>query len=279
MSLSLRNTIQHIHKHSFGSDKLQTIIQKSWVLANRGPEDAFEKWIFVNKNEIVVSINNQASPGEWRRLGSTNEFFIGGQPNGRLLQLVFFNEAVLIFKVPVEKLKYMVFVNEYRYHPSQGLAYLNKLRYQDKKVQVIPVSMNEQEVGMEVYDAIGIKYDAKELVGKNIFVNAIPIKDQHLWHVRKDVRYEVKEGKIVRLDFLNIKYTDDGTQLSILSSQRNQISKGDLVFIKEKIFKQGQLKLADKRILVINNDQVVKIQSVFKQRADKLKNKIFGSDK
>lgn len=248
----LISIVKQLKNHSSSLEKSNILVDKPWTLIDS--DNQIQRLIFKKDKTLILSKNGQAEVGKWDYFPEAKSLLIDRISDKILCNEAFIDDGVLILKLDGTDNQFFTLANE-NVIPDLDIGnYLNAIRREKlfiKEQKLIDGKILEIQVS-DYYGGIEI--------GNKVFINDGDIEDGKYQIDNNKKVYEVKNSKIKQIFTVNIYKTSDDTEILIHQKNNWDIFEGDLVFISAEIAENQTIKLAEGRILLIQDGKISKIK-------------------
>jgi len=222
----LNSLLPRIRRYSDSLDKKSILIEQPWVIIDN--EGNYEKLIFKNNQELIMSLNGIVSVGTWEYLSGAKSLFIDINKSKVLLNQEFIEKGLLVLKYDGFSDKYFLLANENIIPNLDVEKYLMRIFYNKRNISLIESSDKQRyEIARDSID------DMTGAIGQFVFQNANPINDGAFQSRNSKVNYYIKKSRIYKKSIVIEVKTLSGITLFIesffITSKDQRPKKGDVV--------------------------------------------------
>jgi len=253
MKLYIKNLVNRLSQFSEKLDNIELFVDKKWVLIDEAGNQ--QTFIFERDGDLVMSLNGQVKMGKWKYYPAAGSIRIErGIDDNILLNQAFFDNAVMILKYDGSPDRDLFALADANLIPDLDIKkHLQSVI--NLKLNIVTGILDDGRT-LEVY----MENSDRPQQGMKVTVDGEIPKDGQYKSTNTDIIYELKQGEIVKMKFLN-NYNSNGAKLVVEQHYYNRIEIGDFVYLDKKLAPSGKYKINFLKLKVV--DGIVKAISVW----------------
>ena len=191
MKTYLLDIVSRLFQFSEKLDNTSLFIDKPWVLIDS--ESNYHKYIFKRDGQLIMSLNGQVQLGKWEYLEVAKSILIDRIKDKVLLNLSFFNGAVMVLKVDGNNNDLFILANEVMIPDLDVKKYLQLIYY--RKFNIITGTLENGKI-LEVHRGSS---GTKLQIGMKATIDGKQPDDGKYKSQSTGRNYEIKNGKVFRI--------------------------------------------------------------------------------
>lgn len=251
MKAYIQDLLPRILQFSKKLDNTALFIEKPWVLIDN--DTSYYKYIFKRDGQLIMSANGLVQVGNWEYFAEAKSILIDRIKDKVLLNHAFIDDAVMLLRVDGLNNSIFILANE---AVIPNLDVVNYLKTIINKRQNSITGILDDGRFIEIHR---LSHKTPLRIGLNVSINGLKAIDGRYKSSVTERSIYVKNGKIHRIAYSYHYQTIDGISLTI-EQFRNRISKGDFVYINNKMAKTGTYKLSPMKSLIVENGVIKKLK-------------------
>lgn len=249
----INSILPKIKEYSESLDRRALLVEQPWVLIDK--ELNYQKFIFKKNNELLMSQNGIVTTGKWEYIPGAKSLLIDRIKDKILLNQEFVDKGLIILKYDGFDNNYFCLVNENIVPDLNIERYFKSIFYQRFNIAPIPLESNDT---LEV-----IRQSPKDIValfGQKVLLNCQPIDEGVFQSSKSQMKYYIKNGRIVKKSKTQMVKTKDGLYLHIESFLNSvyydvkiKFNRGDIVRIDNDYAPDGTYVLITNKKIKVQN--------------------------
>lgn len=258
MKLYIQELANRLSQFSEKLDNSTLLINKPWVHIDNLSN--YHKYIFKRNGELVMSLNGQAKIGKWEYISSAKSILIDRIDDKILLNLFYFDPAVLILKIDGINKNLFILANETLIPDLDVKKYLQSIII--KKIYSCNLKNGST---LEIY----LEKNRSPQIGMKVTIDgAAP--ENGKFYTTTGLYYDIQNGKIQRISKPMIIKLTNGKTLEIDNGQLKDASAGMVATVGGENVSNGKYQsiinghnyeIRDGRIFRITNPKQIKCKT------------------